>query len=222
LPDDSSHIAEGLLTYRIRIMGAIVVVELVLLLLFLFWPITQHNKPQTFHIQKKDQETHLHAPVQTVQNSPPPPPSPQVPVPVPNDQPVKVTIKHYSHKLFSNATDSLSATPGKGGQGNEAIDGNPEQPPRVRRIVEPSYQNNTDNKYEITVRFLVDKKGNVQNVKIVAIYRLNKKGNRTGKVSHIDPHIKEIILKAARNWKFRPARDHGKAVRAYAKNYFTI
>jgi outer membrane biosynthesis protein TonB len=72
------------------------------------------------------------------------------------------------------------------------------------------------------VKFLVDKKGNVERAQIVEIYRLNKEGERTKKVQNINSEIKKVVLKAAMNWKFKPAKDQGKPVRSYTRNYFII
>jgi hypothetical protein len=202
-------------------MAAIAAAELVLTILVILWPLSQSGNEQTYHPEKN--ETHLHVPVITHQeSSPPPPPAPNVPIPVPNDQPIKVRVKRYSEKLFSNSLDSLSTTAGSGGQGKKNIVGNPGVAPRVIRIVEPSYEKKTENSYEITVRFLVNKEGNVDKATITAIYQLDKNGKRTKKVTNINPVIRKKVIEASLIWKFKPARNHGKPVRAYTKNYFTI
>jgi hypothetical protein len=203
-------------------MAAIAAAELALTLMVLFWPaLKPGHKQQTYH--PVNNETHLLLPVIThQQSSPPPPPAPKVPVPVPNDQPIKVKFEHFPKKISLNISDSLSVTAGSGGQGKNNIVGNPAVGPRVVRIVEPSYENKTENRYEITVRFLVNKKGRVDEAKITAIYQLDENGNRTKKVTHINPVIRKKVIEASLNWRFKPAKDHGKPVRAYTKNYFTI
>src|SRR5699024_10336936 len=122
----------------------------------------------------------------------------------------------------SDATNSSElARPGSAGRGN-AIVGNPNISPRVTRIVEPTYQIKLTHRYEITVRFLVNKKGRVDEATITAIYELDQSSNRKKEVEHINPQIEKSVIKAAMNWEFEPAKDKGKPVRSYTKNYFTV
>jgi hypothetical protein len=211
----------GSSSYRFRAMYGIIIVEIICIILVNFWPSQKApnlSKPN----QQRPEVTQLKAPVATVQNGTPPPKSTLAPIPVPNDQPIQQKIKINFNKYSSNSSDTLSnAPPGAAGKG-KAIVGNPNVFPRVTRIVEPTYEKSTNNKYEITVKFLVNKKGSVDEAKITAIYVLDKNGNREREVSKIDPKIKKAVIKAALNWKFIPAKNHGKPVRAYAKNYFTI
>jgi hypothetical protein len=215
------HIEKSSSVYRIRTMAGIIVVELICIALMHLWPAPAPPKPFTASSQGPV-VTHLKAPVATAQNGAPPPPSPQVPIPVPNNQPIKQKVKINLHKYFSNSTDTLStAPPGSAGNGNTIV-GNPNVAPQVTRIVEPTYENHSNQKYEIIVKFLVNKKGMVEKAKVTAIYELDKNGNRKKKLSNISPQIKEAVIKASYKWRFNPAMSHGKPVRAYTKNYFTI
>jgi hypothetical protein len=225
----SAHIARGLWTYQVRIMAGIIIVELICIILIYFWP-TRQTQPTFKNVKPVKTATNLKAPVTTVQGgAPPTAANPRVPpIPVPNDQPIKVKIRVNHPDLLTNNAN-LNAPPGLGGSGHgrgmgegNGIVGNPEVSPRVTRIVEPSYKNNTDNKYQITVKFLVDKKGNVETAQIVAIYQLNKAGQPTKKLTNISPRIMDVVIRAAMNWKFIPAKDHGKPVKSYTKNYFII
>jgi hypothetical protein len=202
-------------------MSGIIIVEIICIILVIFWPSQKPSKPFNAG-QQRPGVTQIKAPVATVQSGTPPPKSTLAPIPVPNDQPIQQKIKINFNKYFSNSTDTSSlARPGGAGKG-EAIIGNPKVSPRVTRIVEPTYENHTSDKYEITVKFLVNKKGSVDKAEITAIYELDKNGNRKREVSKINPKIRKAVIKAALNWKFIPAKDHGKPVRAYTKNYFTI
>lgn len=211
--------------FYIRVMGGIVIVELVCLVLFLVWPKSSPSQPFVAKSQAPA-VTQLQASVITVQNNSsagsPQPQNPLPPIPVPNDQPIKQEIKINLHKYVSNSNNSSElAPPGSGGSGSGIV-GNPNVSPRVTRIVEPTYQIKLKNRYEIAVKFLVNKKGTVDDASIIEIYQLDKNGDRKKKVKEINPTIRKAVIKAAKNWEFKPAKDHGKVVRAYTKNYFTV
>lgn len=203
-------------------MGSIVIAELLCLALVLFWPIPEQDKVYQ-DIRENTEEVAIRAPVQTRQQSkPPPPPAPPVPVPVPNDQVIEEEIE-FTDEIFSNSYDSLSITAGQGGlEGEGQIVENPSIGPRVIRIVEPPIKQEGEDRYEIVVEFLVDKEGDVEEAVIVGIYLLDEEGNRLEKVNNINENIATEVIKAAMNWKFRPARQNGERVRSYTKNFFTI
>lgn len=217
------HKERGIYTYKIRIMSSIVVAELLCLALVIFWPLPDQEKVYQ-DITENTEEVVVQAPVQTRQQSkPPPPPAPPVPVPVPNDQVIEEQELEFTDDIFSNSFDSLSTTAGQGGlEGEDRIVENPAIGPRVIRIVEPPIKQEGKDRYEIAVEFLVDKEGNVEEAVIVGIYRLDEEGNRKEKVLQISDNITTEVIKAAMDWKFRPAQQNGKPVRSYTKNYFTI
>lgn len=161
--------------YRIRALAGTVVIEVICILFFQFWPVGS-NQYSTHHFTFSNPViTHLNAPPITVQSGSSIPASPMVPVPVPNDQPVNEKIVLNSKNLFSGSADSSGlAKPGGIGNGN-AIVGNPNVAPRVTRIVEPTYHADLAHKYLIKVRFLVNKNGRVEKATIIAIYMLDKR-----------------------------------------------
>lgn len=209
------------LTYRIRIMGGIVIAELLFLALIHFWPVSELRNDQD--IYQADEEIAIQAPVRTRQQSaPPPPPSPPVPVPIPNDEPVEEIDIEFPEDIFSESFDSLSVTAGEGGEGDNAIAGNPQIGPSVVRIEEPTFKNESPEKADIYVSFLVDKQGNVEEATIEKIFLYDDDGRPTLRVDQIDEEILQKTIKAALNWKFRPAKDKGKPVRAYKTGIFTV
>lgn len=222
MPGHKQKSNRGAATYRIRIMSSIVAAQLLCLALVLFWPIPE--KEEVFQdVTETTEEAVVQAPVRTQQqSSPPPPPAPQVPVPVPNDEVIEEEEIDFTEEAFADSYDSLSTTAGEApAQGQNQIVSNPTIGPRVIRIVEPPLKKG-ENSYEIAVEFLVDKEGNVEEAVIMSIYTLDDEGNQLEKVTNIEDRIVEEVIKAALNWKFRPAQNNGEPVRAYTKNYFTI
>ena len=62
----------------------------------------------------------------------------------------------------------------------------------------------------------------MEDVVVETIYELNSEGERIQKVQNIEDQILQEVIKAALNWKFRPAQKNGEPVRSYTKNLFTI
>lgn len=206
-----------------RIMGSIVIAELLCLALVHWWPVDT-NGPTYQDIYDASQETTIQAPVRTVQqSSPPPPPAPQVPIPVPNDEPIEEEeIEDFNNDLFSDAMDSLSVTPGVSGEGADEAMSNPQIGPSVLRIEEPTFRNESPEKADIYVEFLVNKEGGVEEAIVTKILLYDEDGNATIRGRTIDEEVISRTIKAALNWKFRPARHNGEPVRAYTTNIFTV
>lgn len=207
--------------YKVRMMGAIAAVQLLLLALVHFWPISE-SEP-TYYASEDDEIVRIQAPVRTTQQSkPPPPPAPSVPIPVPNDEPVPEEEIEFPREITADSYDSLSVTAGQGGDGDDAISGNPEVPPQIMRIEEPTFQNNSPEKADIYVSFLVNKKGTVEEATIEKIFLYDDDGRPTIRVDAVDAEVTKRTLSAALNWKFRPAKVNGKPVRAYKTGIFTV
>lgn len=221
MSDNSTNTDSLNLNYRVRIMSGIVIAELLFLALIHFWPVTESTN--TFRISEADEEIALQAPVRTRQQSaPPPPPAAPVPIPVPNDEPIEEQEIEFPEDIFSDSFDSLSVTAGEGGEGDDAISGNPEVGPRVSRIEEPTFENKSPEKADIYVSFLVDKQGNVEEATIEKILLYDDDGNATHQVDQVDAEILKKTITAALNWKFRPAKVNGKPVRAFTTQLFTV
>lgn len=199
------------------------VAELLCLALVLFWPVQDQNdtKPLNF---SEDEVVNIQAPVRTVQeSSPPPPPSPQVPVPVPNDEPVEEEEIEFNEKLFSDTGDSLTISPGEGGQGDDPVSGNPEVGPSVISIEEPTFENDSPGKADIYVRFLVNRKGRVEEAEVEKILKYDNNDEPTILATSLEePDVIKKTIDAALNWRFRPARENGETVRAYTTQIFIV
>lgn len=152
------------------------------------------------------------------------PPSPQPPIPVPNDQ----VIPEEIHLPTQNLLDEFpkeSEFAGAGGNSEEGrIYRNPGVPPSVVKIVEPTMPEAAKKakiRVEITVSFLVDRKGNVEEASISEIRRYGDKGRQFEMVQTIGYGLTEATLQAALQWKFRPARQNGQPVKAYSQHIFS-
>lgn len=202
-------------------MGAIVIAELIFLSLVHFWPLSESGPNDQIYVVQE--ETEIQAPVRTrQQGSPPPPPSPQVPIPVPNDEPIEEQDIEFPQDIFADNFDSLSVSAGKGGIGKDPIAGNPQIGPSVIRIEEPTFKNESPEKADIYVSFLVDKQGSVEEATIQKIFLYDDDGNPTKQVQQIRADVLQRTIMAALNWEFRPARDNGEPVRAYKTGIFTV
>ena len=220
MSDSQSHTTISSLSYKNRMMAAIIMAELLCLALVLFWPLPDAQKEPV--IFSDDDEIAIQAPVRTQQqNAPPPPPAPQVPIPVPNDEVIQEEIE-FPEDIFSESYDTLSTTAGEGGQGDDEIAGNPQIGPSILRIEEPTFSNNSPEKADIYVTFLVSKKGLVEEAVIEKIFLYDDDGNPSIRVDQIDEEVIKRTIKAALNWKFRPAKDNGEPVRAYTTGIFTV
>lgn len=212
--------------YRLRILANIVLVEILMIGLFKFWPhIKSEENLPTF--TTSDHPLILSDVTITRQGGTPPmPPMPAVPIPVPNDRIIKDPIPDLN---MNNLID-LKGLPGNTGLGGEGggpatIIRNPQQPPSVVKIVEPAVPpaaKKADLKVEVVVNFLVDTNGNVDKATITQIKLYNKNMNSYKIVKSIGYGIPEATIDAALQWRFRPAQQNGKSVRAYTKHIFTF
>jgi len=213
--------------HRIRVQFAIVIAELLVLGLFVFWP-GPENPGDDNNIIYREDELQLETPVITKQtSSPPPPPRPSLPPePVPNDEVIEEEIEITEFNLPDVLETSELEGPGMLDSNDSSlkIHSNPQLPPNIVKIVEPvmpeeAKRNNI--KAEIWVEFLVDTEGEVEEATISEIKMYNKKTDKYETVKHIDYGLIEATIKAALQWKFRPAKDNGQKVRAYTKHVFT-
>ena len=160
-------------------------------------------------------------------STPPPPPQPTAPIPEPTDEIIEEEITEIDNIEFSNNPDPLSTSNiGEQGEDEGPVSGNPQRPPQIVRIVEPTTPaaaQQANVKAEITVSFLVDTEGKVEEATIEEIRLYNGQDTQDFKiVESIGYGLTEVTLDAALQWKFRPAREEGKAVRAYSRQIFTF
>ena len=214
--------------YRIRILSAIVAAELIILAFVKFWP-TPATSSKSFQEDDFSEDVIMFedAVVTRQVSGPPPPPKPTAPIPEPTDEVIEEEITELDDVQFSEYADSLSESIiGKQGNDDGPIAGSPEHPPRITRIVEPATPEAAQQaniKAEITVNFLVGTDGRVEEASIeqIRLYDGPDSPDYTV-VETIDYGITEATLDAALQWKFQPAQNNGRPVRAYTRQIFTF
>ncbi|MCR9131911.1 MAG: hypothetical protein NXI08_05035 [bacterium] len=210
--------------YHHRVMGALIVSLLILIAVFKFWP-EQERKVNVF-IFPEDEVLFVEEMVITKQaNAPASPPRPQVPIPVPNDVVIEEEIEfpEFDTMIF---LDSLSIAETTGQTGNEnRISGNPDRPPRISRIVEPTLSEEatkSELKSMILVNFTVNSNGTVREAYIAEIRKYKGNSDEYEVVQDLGFGIIQDVLEAAYKWRFRPATENGERVGAYIQEAFLI
>lgn len=211
--------------YRIRIMACVIASEVLAIGFFTLWPILGNTNQTKQKIDFSNEAIALEDVVMTrQQNTPAAPPKPQVPVPVPNDKVIEDEIITLDDINITEYSDSLSmAVFGNQGESDEPVS-SPQTSPSVIRIMEPTVPDaakKANIKAEIWVTFLVDQQGTVEEASISQIKLYDRKTGEVKNVNSIDYGLTEATLNAALQWKFRPAKNNGKAVKAYTRQIFT-
>lgn len=205
-------------------MGSIVIAELLAISIFTLWPVPDQDRTYQDIVFSESEAIIDEVTITTQESSPPPPPRPQVPIPVPNDEVIEEEILTLQDIDISEYSDSMSVI-GLGKVGDsQQVASNPQLPPSVIRIVEPTVPDaakKADIKAEILVSFLVDKRGQVEEATISQIKVFNKDSESYEIVDHIDYGLTGATLEAALQWRFRPAKNNGEVVRSYTKHIFT-
>lgn len=225
MASDNKYIELKGSAYRVRILACIAFAELIFLGFFNLWPVTGPSNNASQQVSFSENAVDLSDVVMTRQESrPPPPPRPQAPVPVPNDKIIKDKIINLDIVNNSDFSDSLSLQK-VGEQGNsDRVVGNPQTPPQILRIVEPTEPDvarEAKIKAEIWVEMLVSKEGKVEDANITKIKLFDRATGKTQIVQTIGYGITEATLKAALEWKFKPAKNNGKPVKTYSTQIFT-
>lgn len=211
-------------SYKNRILGSIVIAELLAISVFTLWPV--QNQGGTYQdIEFTESEAIIEeVQITSQKSSPPPPPRPQVPIPVPDDEVIEEEVLTLEDIDISEYTDTMSVV-GLGREGDsDQIASNPQMPPSVIRIVEPTVPDaakKADIKAEIMVSFLVNKEGQVEEATISQIKLYNEGSESYEIVDSINYGLTEATLEAALQWRFRPAKNGGKPVKAFTKHIFT-
>lgn len=211
------------ISYRNRILACMVIAELIAIALFTLWPVPDRESAYQ-DIVFDDSDAIIDEMTITRQSSsPPPPPRPQVPVPVPNDEVIEEEILELQDIDISEYADSMTVGFGTVGDSDQ-IASNPQTPPSVVRIVEPTVPEaakRANIKAEILVSFLVNKEGQVEEATISEIKLFDGESGNFRKVDYIEYGITDATLKAALQWRFRPAKNGGEVVKAYTQHIFT-
>ena len=211
--------------YRLRMLLSVVLIELLLLGVFTYWPIDAERNAAGQDLTFREDIIYLEDAIITRQeSSPPPPPRPQSPIPVPNDEIIEeeITLEAVDISEFG---DSLSKGEMSGEEGGSALVENPDSSPTVRHIVEPSTPEAAKKagvRARIWVRFIIDQEGQVENATIAKIERYSEESGEYQTVKEINYKIPEVVIEAAMQWRFRPARNNDQPVRSTSRQVFTF
>lgn len=144
-------------------MVALIISQLILIGVFRLWPLQKQEKEPVVYFEKEALIVEEMLPTRQP-NVPAAPPKPQVPIPVPSDKYIEEEITFPEIDFFL-VPDSLSLALTRGQTGDEErISGNPDRPPRIIRIVEPTLSSEAKNsgiKAQVYVTFTVNHKGEV-------------------------------------------------------------
>ncbi len=206
--------------YRNRIMACMAVATLLLILLIRFWPVREITIREIDPVVIRDPVLIDDVQITRHRSSPPPPLRPMVPQPVPDDFPIEEPVEFDRWYNLSELPPLDQEGMGSDPLGDEGmIVGNPQLPPSVVKIVEPSVPELPDElrgRIEMVVNFLVDREGGVEEASIVEI-RVYSDRTRTDYevLPFIQYGLMGATLEAALNWRFRAARHEGSVVRTY-------
>lgn len=202
---------------------SLLAIQVLILILFKFWP-TDARQEVTYQTEPPAQEVLIdEIQITKQQSSPPPPPKPQIPQPVPSDEVIEFE-PDFEIDLDTPEMPDLEFGTGTATEGDEAaIVSNPQIPPTVVRIVEASSPEGVPpelkGNIEMIVNFLVDKDGRVEEASIVEIRKYSS-DTEYEVLEFIQYGLMDAVLRAALQWRFRPARQDGEPVRSYTRQRF--
>lgn len=209
--------------YVIRMQVAVISAILLFILLFRFWPATSDpDRELTGDFSERellDAEFIVTSQAVTVERSAPA--TPRVDETTPDEEIVDMEYDLELGDLTQNGGDPLSLFVDDRRE-PEVVE-NPDQPPRVRRIVEPvmpSQARQDGIRVEIEILFLVSAHGEVEEVSIAEIRMYNPASGRFEQVDATGYGFRDIVLRAARQWEFHPAEHEGETVRSRTHQQF--
>ncbi len=188
-----------------------------------FWPEIDYIPSFDFEVAEQEIVILDEIEITRQETSPPPPPRPQMPNPVPQDEIIDIEIE-FDMDLDLPELPDLDPGFGTGQTGSEPrIVSNPQIPPTVVRIVEATAPERVPEEYrgklEMIVNFLVDENGEVEEVSIMEI-RLYDDDGQYEQLPFVQYGLMDAVLRAAMQWRFRPARQDGETVKAFTRQRF--
>lgn len=208
--------------YRNRFLLSILIAQIIVLLTFRFWP-EEKRVVTVYNVDLPDRQVLIDEIEITQQRStPPPPPKPIIPQPVPTDEIIEYELDIDEVPDLPELPD-LDPGDGSGLDGSEArIVGNPQIPPTVIRIVEASAPDEVPaelrGNLEMIVNFLVDENGEVEEASIMEIRKYTNGEYEI--LPFVQYGLMDAVLKAALQWRFRPARQDGENVKSFTRQRF--
>ncbi len=208
--------------YRIRVLSGLVTILILMILLVRFWPVKEKAVEETEEIVFQDEILIDDIEITRQVSSPPPPPRPMIPQPVPDDEIIEVELDLDAEMDLPDMPE-LPPELGTAVGDEAAIVSNPQLPPSVVRIVEPSVPELPDDlrgRIEMVVSFLVNDDGSVEDATIVEIRKYSNDRSDYETLPFIQYGLMNATLEAALNWRFRAARHEGRGVRTYTTATF--
>lgn len=209
--------------YRHKVLYGLIVVLVFMILLVRYWPVEEKIVEEQIQFAHNDEVLIDEIEVTRQQSAPPPPPRPHIPQPVPNDEVIEENID-FDPELDLVDLPDLPEGMGTGMDGDEdVIVSNPQLPPSVVRIVEPSVPDLPDElrgRIEMVVNFLVNSDGTVEEASIMQIRMYNEERTDYEVLPFIQYGLMGATIEAALNWRFRAARHDGIGVKTYTTATF--
>lgn len=214
--------------HTIRVMAGLAASLLLLGAVVNLWPLPGDDDPADIIYNTRRPETiQMEEIVQTTQRrQAPPPPAPLPPLIVPNDQIIEEDPLDFTDAFLAIEEPGIDKDFSPGLPEGATTTARVDTDPKPVRISLPEYTKEAKKKKiraEIVFEMLIDKKGRVQESKIVERFLLGKdEDDPKQPVDQLGYGIEEALHAAAARWLFRPARKNGVAVSSYHRVTLSI
>ena len=215
--------------YRLRILGSIVVAQLLVIAFVTWWPNIQWMPDDDLIYNTRGQDLIALEEIQPTRHAqkPPPPPPPLIPTVVADDiileeeieiEDTFLVLEEYADNLFEDTSNITAA-------GSNTTSKAPERGPKEMRFVEPEWPREARRKRvraDVMVEVLVDEKGLVRDARVVDRYLYEKDSDEKEQVAELKYGLEEAAVAAAKRWMFQPARQDGNPVKSYKTITFSF